>query len=113
MFGLQEAVLKASLPNISGFFQVLSVSPEHPAVLLLLRQVQCQQLLGAADHAVLPDGVLEQLNNTVMMNPTNLAAWHVGGNYCSTCFTLSSTCWNFHQDSHSKRGQLHRDALKY
>ncbi|XP_011614358.2 tetratricopeptide repeat protein 37 isoform X1 [Takifugu rubripes] len=56
--------------------QVLSVSPEHPGVLLLLRQVQCQRLLGAADHAVLPDGVLEQLNNTVMVNPTNLGAWH-------------------------------------
>lgn len=62
---------------LHAFFQVLSVSPEHPGVLLLLRQVQCQHLLSAADHTVLPDIVLEQLNNTVMINPTNLSAWHV------------------------------------
>lgn len=60
-------------------FQVLSVSPEHPGVLLLLRQVQCQHLLSAAADTVLPDVVLEQLNNTVMINPTNLSAWHVSG----------------------------------
>uniref|UniRef100_A0A665TFM9 Tetratricopeptide repeat domain 37 n=1 Tax=Echeneis naucrates TaxID=173247 RepID=A0A665TFM9_ECHNA len=56
--------------------QVLSVSPEHPAVMLSLRQVQCQRLLLASAHTVLPESVLEQLNNTVMMNPTNLGAWH-------------------------------------
>ncbi|XP_044225084.1 tetratricopeptide repeat protein 37 [Thunnus albacares] len=57
--------------------QVLNVSPEHPAVMLLLRQVQCQRLLVANDGGtVLPDSVLEQLSNTVMMNPTNLGAWH-------------------------------------
>ncbi|TKS78896.1 Tetratricopeptide repeat protein 37 [Collichthys lucidus] len=56
--------------------QVLNVSPEHPAVLLSLRQVQCQRLLVASGGTVLPDSVLEQLNNTVMVNPTNLGAWH-------------------------------------
>ncbi|KAK2837420.1 hypothetical protein Q5P01_014632 [Channa striata] len=56
--------------------QVLNVSPEHPAVMLLLRQVQCQQLFSANSSTVLSDSVLEQLNNTVMMNPTNLGAWH-------------------------------------
>uniref|UniRef100_A0A3Q3WEK4 Uncharacterized protein n=1 Tax=Mola mola TaxID=94237 RepID=A0A3Q3WEK4_MOLML len=56
--------------------QVLSVSPEHPAVLLSLRQVQCQRLLATSGSTVLPDTVLEQLNNTVMVNPTNLGAWH-------------------------------------
>ncbi|KAG8012128.1 Tetratricopeptide repeat protein 37, partial [Nibea albiflora] len=56
--------------------QVLNVSPEHPAVLLSLRQVQCQRLLAASGGTVLPDSVLEQLNNTVMVNPTNLGAWH-------------------------------------
>ncbi|XP_071338724.1 superkiller complex protein 3 [Trachinotus anak] len=56
--------------------QVLNVSPEHPAVMLSLRQVQCQRLLLADGGTVLPDSVLEQLNNTVMMNPTNLGAWH-------------------------------------
>ncbi|XP_039658125.1 tetratricopeptide repeat protein 37 [Perca fluviatilis] len=56
--------------------QVLNVSPEHPAVMLSLRQVQCQRLLLAGGGTALPDSVLEQLNNTVMMNPTNLGAWH-------------------------------------
>ncbi|XP_041643550.1 tetratricopeptide repeat protein 37 [Cheilinus undulatus] len=56
--------------------QVLNVSPQHPAVMLSLRQVQCQRLLVANPGRVLPDAVLEQLNNTVMMNPTNVEAWH-------------------------------------
>ncbi|XP_028270301.1 tetratricopeptide repeat protein 37 [Parambassis ranga] len=55
--------------------QVLNVSPEHPAVMLSLRQVQCQRLL-MADGTMLPDPVLEQLSNAVMMNPTNFGAWH-------------------------------------
>nr|XP_019949487.1 PREDICTED: tetratricopeptide repeat protein 37 [Paralichthys olivaceus] len=56
--------------------QVLNVSPEHPAVMLSLRQVQCQRLLVADGGNVLPDSVLEQLSNTVMMNSTNIGAWH-------------------------------------
>ncbi|XP_041855524.1 tetratricopeptide repeat protein 37 [Melanotaenia boesemani] len=56
--------------------QVLNVSPEHPAVMLSLRQVQYQRLLVANRGAVLPDPVLEQLNKAVMMNPTNIGAWH-------------------------------------
>ncbi|KAJ0041718.1 hypothetical protein NL108_008022, partial [Boleophthalmus pectinirostris] len=56
--------------------QVLSVSPEHPAVLLSLRQVQCQRLLLANEAAVLPDAVIEQLNGAVAMNSTNINAWH-------------------------------------
>lgn len=56
--------------------QVLNVSPEHPAVLLSLRQVQCQRLLAANGGTVLPGSVLEELNNTVMLNPANLGAWH-------------------------------------
>lgn len=59
------------------FVQVLNVSPEHPEVMLSLRQVQCQRLLLAGGGTVLPDPVLEQLQNTVMMNPTNVGAWHV------------------------------------
>lgn len=59
--------------------QVLNVSPEHPAVMLSLRQVQCQRLLVANGGTILPDSVLEQLSNTVIMNPTNLGAWHVSG----------------------------------
>uniref|UniRef100_A0A8C3AV10 SKI3 subunit of superkiller complex n=1 Tax=Cyclopterus lumpus TaxID=8103 RepID=A0A8C3AV10_CYCLU len=64
-------------PSCSAcFVQVLNVSPEHPAVMLSLRQVQCQRLLLAGRGTVLPDSVLEQLHNTVMLNPTNLGAWH-------------------------------------
>ncbi|KAK0142986.1 Tetratricopeptide repeat protein 37 [Merluccius polli] len=56
--------------------QVLSVSPEHPAAVLSLRRVQCQRLLLAGVGTVLPDSVLEQLSSSVMVNPTNLGAWH-------------------------------------
>uniref|UniRef100_A0A3Q2QUL0 SKI3 subunit of superkiller complex n=1 Tax=Fundulus heteroclitus TaxID=8078 RepID=A0A3Q2QUL0_FUNHE len=56
--------------------QVLNVSPEHPAVVLSLTQVQCQRLLMTDGGTVLPEQVLEQLNKAVMMNPTNLGAWH-------------------------------------
>ncbi|KAK7934129.1 hypothetical protein WMY93_005025 [Mugilogobius chulae] len=56
--------------------QVLSVSPEHPAVLLSLRQVQYRRLILANEAAVLPDTVMEQLNSAVAMSPTNINAWH-------------------------------------
>ncbi|XP_062310352.1 superkiller complex protein 3 [Osmerus eperlanus] len=60
--------------------QVLTVSPEQPAVLLLLRQVQCERLLlasaGTAPPAALPDAVLEQLSSAVLANHTSAAAWH-------------------------------------
>ncbi|KAK5613394.1 hypothetical protein CRENBAI_022565 [Crenichthys baileyi] len=56
--------------------QVLNVSPEHPAVMLSLAQVQCQRLLLTSGSTVLPEQVLEQLNKAVMMNSTNLGAWH-------------------------------------
>uniref|UniRef100_A0A3B3W316 SKI3 subunit of superkiller complex n=1 Tax=Poecilia latipinna TaxID=48699 RepID=A0A3B3W316_9TELE len=56
--------------------QVLNVSPEHPAVMLSLTQVQCQRLLMTDGGTVLTEQVLEQLNKVVMMNPTNLGAWH-------------------------------------
>lgn len=53
------------------------MSPEHAAVMLPLRQVQCQRLLLTDGGTVLPEPVLEQLSSAVMMNPTNLGAWHV------------------------------------
>ncbi|XP_077457540.1 tetratricopeptide repeat protein 37 isoform X2 [Stigmatopora argus] len=56
--------------------QMLKVSPEHPSVVLSLRQVQCQRLLKARDGTFLSESVLEQLNNAVMLNPHNIAAWH-------------------------------------
>ncbi|KAM4576471.1 tetratricopeptide repeat protein 37 [Odontesthes bonariensis] len=56
--------------------QVLNVSPEHPAVMLSLRQVQYHSLQMANSDAVLPDPVLEHLNKAVIINPTNLGAWH-------------------------------------
>jgi len=66
--------LHVPLPCLS---QVLNVSPENPAVMLSLRQVQYHCLLMANSDAVLPDPVLEHLNKAVIINPTNLGAWHV------------------------------------
>ena len=71
---------------MSALSQVLNVSPEHPAVMLSLRQVQCQRLLVAKGDTVLPESVLEQLNNSVMMNSTNVGAWHVSGLGYLTCY---------------------------
>ncbi|XP_017272832.1 tetratricopeptide repeat protein 37 isoform X2 [Kryptolebias marmoratus] len=78
---LQQAVtglmLEGQLDQAEALcMQVLNVSPEHPAVMLSLRQVQCQRLFTADGGAVLPDPVLEQLNKAVAMNPANLGAWH-------------------------------------
>uniref|UniRef100_A0A4W5KBM0 SKI3 subunit of superkiller complex n=1 Tax=Hucho hucho TaxID=62062 RepID=A0A4W5KBM0_9TELE len=56
--------------------QVLSVSPEHPAVVLLLRQVQCEHLLLSSAGTALPASVLEQLSSAVLANHTSVAAWH-------------------------------------
>ncbi|XP_035745210.1 tetratricopeptide repeat protein 37 [Egretta garzetta] len=47
--------------------------PEHPALFLLLRQVQCKQLLES--HKELPDTILEELRKTVMSSSTSVAAW--------------------------------------
>ncbi|XP_065717322.1 superkiller complex protein 3 isoform X2 [Patagioenas fasciata] len=47
--------------------------PEHPALFLLLRQVQCQQLLQS--HKELPDNILEELRKTVMASSPSVAAW--------------------------------------
>ncbi|XP_027001415.1 tetratricopeptide repeat protein 37 [Tachysurus fulvidraco] len=56
--------------------QVLSVSPEHPAVFLLLRQVQCECLLLSDARDCIPSTVLDQLSAAVMANPTSVSAWH-------------------------------------
>ncbi|KAI5613252.1 tetratricopeptide repeat protein 37 [Silurus asotus] len=56
--------------------QVLSVSPEHPAVFLLLRQVQCESLLLSDTRDCIPPTVLDQLRAAVMANPTSVSAWH-------------------------------------
>ncbi|XP_068279218.1 superkiller complex protein 3 isoform X1 [Nyctibius grandis] len=51
----------------------LKSCPEHPALFLLLRQVQCKQLLQS--HKELPDTILEELRKTVMTSSTSVAAW--------------------------------------
>ncbi|KFW71571.1 Tetratricopeptide repeat protein 37 [Pygoscelis adeliae] len=51
----------------------LKSCPEHPALFLLLRQVQCKQLLQS--HKELPDAILEELHKTVMTSSTSVAAW--------------------------------------
>ncbi|KAF5889578.1 tetratricopeptide repeat protein 37 [Clarias magur] len=57
-------------------YEVLSVSPEHPAVFLLLRQVQCECLLLSGARDCIPPTVLDQLSAAVMANPTSVSAWH-------------------------------------
>ncbi|KFQ89523.1 Tetratricopeptide repeat protein 37, partial [Phoenicopterus ruber ruber] len=51
----------------------LKSCPEHPTLFLLLRQVQCKQLLQS--HKELPDTILEELYKTVMASSTSVAAW--------------------------------------
>lgn len=57
--------------------QVLSVSPEHPVVFLMLRQVQCERLLLSKAGNCVPPTVLDQLSAAVMANHTSVSAWHV------------------------------------
>ncbi|XP_028919257.1 tetratricopeptide repeat protein 37 [Ornithorhynchus anatinus] len=52
----------------------LKTSPDQPAVLLLLRQVQCKPLLQSQNH--LSEAVLEELQKTVMTNSSSVPAWH-------------------------------------
>ncbi|KAI4898342.1 hypothetical protein NFI96_024562 [Prochilodus magdalenae] len=64
--------------------QVLNVSSEQPAVLLLLRQVQCERLLLSDAGKCVSTAVLDQLSSAVMANPTSVSAWHwLAGVYCS------------------------------
>ncbi|XP_054993205.1 SKI3 subunit of superkiller complex protein [Sorex araneus] len=48
-------------------------NPDQPAVMLLLRQVQCKALLDS--QKPLPDAVLEELQKTVLLNCTSVPAW--------------------------------------
>ncbi|XP_072215767.1 superkiller complex protein 3 [Excalfactoria chinensis] len=47
--------------------------PEHPVLFLLLRQIQCKQLLQS--HKELPDTILKELHKTVMTSSSSIAAW--------------------------------------
>lgn len=51
----------------------LKSNPDQPAVILLLRQVQCKPLLES--QKPLPDVVLEELKKTVMSNSASVPAW--------------------------------------
>ncbi|XP_055459975.1 SKI3 subunit of superkiller complex protein [Psammomys obesus] len=51
----------------------LKSNPDQPAIILLLRQVQCKSLLES--QKPLPDAVLEELQKTVMSNSTSVPAW--------------------------------------
>ncbi|XP_041957097.1 tetratricopeptide repeat protein 37 isoform X1 [Alosa sapidissima] len=72
--GLRQATHYAQAEALCT--QVLSVSPDHPAVLLQLRQLQCERLLVEQAGTALPVPVLEQLSAAVMANPTSVSAWH-------------------------------------
>ncbi|XP_038661172.1 tetratricopeptide repeat protein 37 isoform X1 [Scyliorhinus canicula] len=54
--------------------KVLKRHPDHTAVFLLLRQVQCEQRL--LSHQQLPDTFLEELKKAVMSNFSSVTAWH-------------------------------------
>uniref|UniRef100_W5M043 SKI3 subunit of superkiller complex n=1 Tax=Lepisosteus oculatus TaxID=7918 RepID=W5M043_LEPOC len=54
--------------------KALGADPEQPAVFLLLRQVQCEQLL--LSRSQLPDRVLEELQKAVQANRSSVPAWH-------------------------------------
>ncbi|XP_076995238.1 superkiller complex protein 3 isoform X1 [Tamandua tetradactyla] len=51
----------------------LKSNPDQPAIILLLRQVQCKPLLQS--QKPLPDAVLEELQKTVMSNSNSVPAW--------------------------------------
>uniref|UniRef100_A0A8C9VPV1 SKI3 subunit of superkiller complex n=1 Tax=Scleropages formosus TaxID=113540 RepID=A0A8C9VPV1_SCLFO len=51
-----------------------ALSPEQPAVFLLLRQIQCESLL--LSRTTLPSSVLEQLSSAVLANEACVQAWH-------------------------------------
>ncbi|XP_062873563.1 superkiller complex protein 3 [Trichomycterus rosablanca] len=56
--------------------QYLSACPEHPAVFLLLQQVQCERLLLPDTKNGIPPAVLDQLSAAVLANPTSVSGWH-------------------------------------
>ncbi|XP_053442391.1 SKI3 subunit of superkiller complex protein [Nycticebus coucang] len=51
----------------------LKSNPDQPAVILLLRQVQCKALLES--QKLLPDAALEELQRTVASNSASVPAW--------------------------------------
>uniref|UniRef100_A0A3B3SLZ1 SKI3 subunit of superkiller complex n=1 Tax=Paramormyrops kingsleyae TaxID=1676925 RepID=A0A3B3SLZ1_9TELE len=54
--------------------EVLRMSPEQPAVFLLLRQIECENLLHSAP--TLPSSVLDQLSSMMVAGQASLSAWH-------------------------------------
>nr|XP_014340513.1 PREDICTED: tetratricopeptide repeat protein 37 isoform X1 [Latimeria chalumnae]XP_014340514.1 PREDICTED: tetratricopeptide repeat protein 37 isoform X1 [Latimeria chalumnae]XP_014340515.1 PREDICTED: tetratricopeptide repeat protein 37 isoform X1 [Latimeria chalumnae] len=54
--------------------KALSSHPDQPMTFLLLRQVQCEQLLHT--HKQLPRTVLDELKKAVVSNFTSVTAWH-------------------------------------
>ncbi|KAG9354326.1 hypothetical protein JZ751_001031 [Albula glossodonta] len=72
--GLKQAGQRAEAEALCT--QALSVSPDQPAVFLLLRQVQCEGLLQSDAGTSLPPAVLDQLSSAVLANHTSVSAWH-------------------------------------
>ncbi|KAI1900403.1 hypothetical protein AGOR_G00049590 [Albula goreensis] len=72
--GLKQAGQRAEAEALCT--QALSVSPDQPAVFLLLRQVQCEGLLQSDAGTSLPPAVLDQLSSAVLANHTSMSAWH-------------------------------------
>uniref|UniRef100_A0A4W4FY58 Tetratricopeptide repeat domain 37 n=1 Tax=Electrophorus electricus TaxID=8005 RepID=A0A4W4FY58_ELEEL len=74
--GLERMLMTLVSEKGSFISCVLRVSSDNPAVLLLLRQVQCERLLLSDSGTCIPPAVLEQLSAAVMANPTSVLAWH-------------------------------------
>uniref|UniRef100_A0A4W3JSB0 SKI3 subunit of superkiller complex n=1 Tax=Callorhinchus milii TaxID=7868 RepID=A0A4W3JSB0_CALMI len=70
--GLNELGKRAEAEAICA--KVLKKQPDQPMMFLLLRQVQCEQLL--VSHERLPETILEELKKAVMSNFTSITAWH-------------------------------------
>uniref|UniRef100_A0A8C4S4K9 SKI3 subunit of superkiller complex n=1 Tax=Erpetoichthys calabaricus TaxID=27687 RepID=A0A8C4S4K9_ERPCA len=70
--GLKQAGQNSEAESLCS--KVLSIQPEQPPLYLLLRQIQCEQLLHLQKK--LPEVVLEELKKAVMSNFASVSAWH-------------------------------------
>ncbi|XP_018614966.1 tetratricopeptide repeat protein 37 isoform X1 [Scleropages formosus] len=72
--GLKQSGQPAEAEAICKQVEPQALSPEQPAVFLLLRQIQCESLL--LSRTTLPSSVLEQLSSAVLANEACVQAWH-------------------------------------
>uniref|UniRef100_A0AAR2JYH8 Tetratricopeptide repeat domain 37 n=1 Tax=Pygocentrus nattereri TaxID=42514 RepID=A0AAR2JYH8_PYGNA len=71
---LQQTV--TGLKQSGQYDEAETLCSQHPAVFLLLRQVQCERFLLSGGGKNIPTAVLDQLSSAIMANPTSVSAWH-------------------------------------